>query len=57
MSRILFLAARVYGHFERKFSLIKLSVSIFGQTAGYVVYIVSSEPIRLPEIQYPMFGI
>ena len=40
-----------------KFSVIKLSVSIFGQTAVYKIYTVSREPIRLPEIQYPVFGI
>ena len=37
--------------------MIKLSVSISGQTAGYRIYTVSKEPIRLPEVQYPVFGI
>ena len=32
-------------------------VSIFGQTTGYRIYMVSREPIRLLEIQYPVFGI
>ena len=43
--------------FSGKFSVIKLSVSIFGQTTGYRIYAVSRKPIRLPEIQYPVFGI
>ena len=51
------LPSRVFGHFEAKFSAIKLSVSTFWQTTGYRIYTVSREPIRLPEIQYPMFGI
>ena len=33
----------------------KLSVSIFGQTTGYIIYTVSREPITLPEIHYPDF--
>ena len=37
--------------------MIKLSVSIFGQTAGCGIYTVNREPIRLPEIQYPVFDI
>ena len=37
--------------------MIKLSVSIFGKTIGYMIYTVSREPIRLPEIQYLVFGI
>ena len=65
MSRIIVLSnikhwikiSRVLGHFEGKFSVIKLSVSIFGQTKGYRIYTVRREPIRLPEIQYPVFGI
>ena len=28
-----------------------------GQTTGYRIYTVSREPIRLPEIQYPVCGI
>ena len=32
-------------------------VSIFGQTTEYMIYTVNREPIRLPEIQYPVFGI
>ena len=41
----------------KKVSVIKMLVSIFGQTTVYKIYTVSREPIRLPEIQYPMFGI
>ena len=52
-----FLPTRFVGHFEGKLSVIKLSVSIFGQTTGYSIYTVSREPIRLPENQYPVFGI
>ena len=52
-----FLPTRVIGHFEGKFSVIKLSVSILGQTTGYKIYTVSRKPIRLPEIQYSVFGI
>ena len=37
--------------------MMKLSVSIFGQTTEYRIYTVSREPIILPEIQYPVFGI
>ena len=40
-----------------KFSVIKLLVSIFGQTTVYKIYTVSREPIRLLEIQYLVFGI
>ena len=40
-----------------KFSVIKMLVSIFGQTIVYKIYTVSREPIRLLEIQYPVFGI
>ena len=52
-----FLPTRVFGHFEGKCSVIKLSVSIFRQTTGYRIYTVSREPIRFGEIQYPVFGI
>ena len=52
-----FLPTVVFGYFEGKFSVIILSVSIFGQTAGYRIYTMSREPIRLPELQYPVFGI
>ena len=52
-----FLPTRIFVHFEGKFSVMKLSVSIFGQTTGYRIYTVSREPIRLPEIRYPVFGI
>ena len=52
-----FLPTRVFSHFEGKFSMRKLSVSIFGQTTGSMIYTVSREPIRLPEIQNPVFGI
>ena len=40
-----------------KFSVIKLLVSILGQTTVYKIYTVSREPIRLLEIQYLVFGI
>ena len=33
-----------------------LSVSIFGQITGYRIYTMSREPIKLLEIQYPVFG-
>ena len=39
----------IFGHFEGQFSVIKLSVSIFGQTTGYRIYTWSREPIKLPE--------
>ena len=52
-----FLETRLFGHFEGKIFVIKLSVSIFGQITGYRIYTVSREPIRLLEIQYPVFGI
>ena len=39
-----------------RFSMIKLSFSIFGQTTGYRIYTLSL-PIKLPEIQYPVFAI
>ena len=53
-----FLPTRVFGHFEGKFSVIKLSVPIFGQTTGYRIYTVRREKtIRLPETQYPVFSI
>ena len=52
-----FLPTRVFDHYEGKLFVIKLSVSIFGQTTGYRLYTVSKEPIRLLEIQYPVFGI
>ena len=32
-------------------------VSIFGETTVYKIYTVSREPIRLLEVQYPVFGI
>ena len=35
----------------------KSLVSIFGQTTVYRISNVSREPIRLPEIQCPLFGI
>ena len=52
-----FLPTPVFGHFKEKLPVIKVSVSIFGQTAVYRIYTVSREPIRLPKIQYPVFGI
>ena len=57
ISQILFLPTQVFGHFEGKFSVVKFSVSIFGQTMGYRNYTMSREPIRLPEVQYTVFGI
>ena len=42
----MFLPTGVFGHFEGNFSVIKLSVSIFGQTTGYRIYTLSIEPIR-----------
>ena len=42
---------------REKVSMIKLSVSISRQTTGYRISTVSIEPIRLPEIQYSVFGI
>ena len=55
--RILLPPTRVFGHFEGNLSVIIWSVSIFGQTTKYRICTVSREPIRLPEIQYPVFGI
>ena len=46
-----------FHHFEGKFSVIKLSVSILFWTTGCRIYTVHREPIRLPEIQYPVFSI
>ena len=40
-----------FGYFEGKYSVIKLSVSIFGQTTGYRIYTVRRERIRLPRFQ------
>ena len=44
--------AFVWTGLKGKTSVIKLSVSIFGQTAVCRIYTVSREPIRLPEIQW-----
>ena len=54
----MFPRTRVFDHFKGKFSVIKLSVSIFGQTVVCRIYTctVSREPIRLPEFQHPVFG-
>ena len=52
-----FLPTRVFGHFVEKFSVSKNVSSIFGQATAYKIYTLSREPIRLPEIQYPVFGI
>ena len=52
-----FVLTLVFGHFDRKFSVIKLAVSMFGQTIGYRIKTASREPIRLPEIQYAVFSI
>ena len=35
ISRILYLPTRIFGRFEGNLLVIKLSVSIFGQTTGY----------------------
>ena len=40
-----------------KVLLLLLSISLSDQTAVYKIYTVSREPIRLPEIQYPVFCI
>ena len=40
-----------------KFSVIIMLISIFGQTTVCKIYTLSREPIRLPEIQYPVFDI
>ena len=37
--------------------MIKLSISTFGQITVCRVYTVSREPLKLPEVQYPVFGI
>ena len=37
ISRILFFTTRVFNDFEGEFTVIKLSVSIFGQTTGYMI--------------------
>ena len=53
ISRIYFLPTRVFSHFEGKFSVIRLSVYIFGKTTGYyMIYTLRREPIKLPEIWY-----
>ena len=54
---ILFSIDSSFRHFEGQFSAINLSISIFGQTTGYRIYTVSRKPIRLLEIQYPVFTI
>ena len=41
----------------KKFSMIKMLVSIFRKVTVYKIYTVSREPTRLPKIQYPVFGI
>ena len=51
ISRILNLPTPVLGHFEGKFSVMKLSVSIFGKTAGYRIYTMSRKPIKKLNIQ------
>ena len=38
-------------------SKVSRSVSIFGQTSGYRIYTVGIVPVRLLEIQYPVFDI
>ena len=53
--RVSILPNSVFGHFKGKLSVIKVTVSIFGQAAVYRIYTVSREPIRLPEIQHPVF--
>ena len=45
-----FLLTHIFGHFEGKFSIIKLSVCIGQTMSGYRIYTMSREPIRLPEI-------
>ena len=46
-----------FGFFERTFSVITFSDSIFGQTRGYRIDTMSKEPIRLLEFQNRVFGI
>ena len=45
---IVLLIIKVFG--QKNFSVIKLSVSIFGLYTGCKIYAVSRKPIRLPEI-------
>ena len=55
ISRTIFFTESSFRHFVENFSVIKMLVSIFGQTTVYKIYTVSKEPIRLPETQYPVF--
>ena len=55
ISRTIFFTESSFCHFVENFSVIKMLVSIFGQTTVYKIYTVSKEPIRLPETQYPVF--
>ena len=58
ISRILFSTdSSLWAILREKFSMIKLSISIFGKTTGYRNYTESREPIRLLEMPYPVFGI
>ena len=55
--RTIFSTDSSFRPFCGKISVIKMLVSIFGQTTVYKIYTVSRELITLPEIQYPVFGI
>ena len=39
---------------RENFFVVKLSVLVFGQTTRYRIYTVNKEPMRLPDIQYPL---
>ena len=58
MSPIFFSTHSNFRQFKENVSVIKLSVSsiLDCQFTGYRIYTVSREPIRLPEIQYQVFG-
>ena len=55
--RTIFSTNSSFRPFCGKIFVIKMLVSIFGQITVYKIYTVSTEPIRLPKIQYPVFGI
>ena len=55
--RTIFSTDSSFRPFCGKIFMIKMLVSIFGQTTVYKIYTVSRELTRLLEIQYPVFGI
>ena len=57
MSQTIFSTDSSFQPFCGKIFCAKILVSIFEQTTVYKIYTVSREPIRLPEIKYPVFGI